>query len=73
MTSLKMGIFIYQHCTASMVLGVLDILSVANMQSGLDNKGLFEIETISETGKPVRCFNGFSIDPNRSIRAKSEL
>ncbi len=72
MTSLKMGIFIYQHCTASMVLGVLDILSVANMQSGLDDgRALFEIETISETGKPVRCFNGFSIKPNRSIRAKT--
>src|SRR5688572_14084873 len=71
MTSLKMGIFIYQHCTASMVIGVLDILSVANMQSGLENgESLFEIETISETGKPVRCFNGFSINPDRSIRAK---
>ena len=74
MTSLKMGIFIYQHCTASMVLGVVDILSVANMQSGLANeRSLFEIETISETGKPVRCFNGFLIDPNRSIRAKRKF
>ena len=71
MTSLKVGIFIYEQCTASMVLGVLDILSLANMQSGPGNgRSLFEIETISETGKPVRCFNGFSINPNKSIRAK---
>ena len=71
MNSLKMGIFIYEHCTASMVLGVLDILSVANMQSGQDNgKPLFEIDTISETGKPITCFNGFSIHPNRSIQSK---
>jgi transcriptional regulator GlxA family with amidase domain len=67
-----MGIFVYHHCTASMVLGVLDILSVANMQSGLGNgRKLFEVETISENGKPVMCFNGFSINPNRSIRSKS--
>lgn len=72
MAALKIGIFVYEQCTASMVLGVMDILSVANIQSGgNERKNIFDIEIISETGKKITCFNQFSIEPKRSIRAKN--
>lgn len=72
MSVLKIGILVYEHCTASMVLGVLDILSVADIQSKLKNgKSLFDIEIISQTGKPVHCFNQFMIEPKRSIKTKA--
>jgi transcriptional regulator GlxA family with amidase domain len=72
MREVKIGILVYEQCTASMILGVLDILSVANIQSKSKNGDtLFSIEIISETGKPVTCFNKFSIDAKRSIKTKN--
>jgi len=66
---MKMGIIIYEHCTASMILGVVDILSFANMHHKANTgKTLFDIEIISETGKQVNSFSHFPIQANRSIK-----
>ena len=70
MQTQKIGILVYESCTASMVLGVLDILSLANIHSKLENgPELFDIEIISATGKPVSSFSHFVIQPSKSIKA----
>jgi len=66
---MKIGIIVYEGCTASMVTGVLDILSLANTQYKTKNgKALFELEIISETGKPVTSFSQLPIQAQRSIK-----
>ncbi len=68
---MKIGILAYEDCTASMILGVLDILAFANSQhKSKKGKDLFEIEIISETGKPVNSFSKFPIQAQRSIKTK---
>src|SRR5687768_16834730 len=68
---MKIGILAYEDCTASMILGVLDILSFANSQHKSKNgKDLFEIEIISEAGKPVNSFSKFPMHAQRSIKTK---
>ena len=68
---MKIGILAYEDCTASMILGVLDILSFANSQHKSENeKDLFKIEIISETGKPVNSFSKFPIQAQRNIKTK---
>lgn len=70
MHTIKIGILVYERCTASMVLGVLDILSLANFQSKLQNgPELFDIEIISSTGESVSSFSHFVIQPSSSIMA----
>jgi transcriptional regulator GlxA family with amidase domain len=68
---MKIGILAYDGCTASMVVGVIDILSFANSQrkSGKEND-LFEVEIVSETGEAANGFSNFPINAQRSIRTK---
>jgi transcriptional regulator GlxA family with amidase domain len=68
---MKIGILAYDGCTASMVVGVIDILSFANSQrkSGKEND-LFEVEIVSETGEAANGFSNFPIHAQRSIRTK---
>jgi transcriptional regulator GlxA family with amidase domain len=61
MKSLKLAILVYENCTASMVLGVLDIISLANAQG---RQPIFDLEIISEDGLPIRSFSRFAIQPD---------
>jgi len=68
---MKIGIIVYESCTASMIFGVLDILSFANsQQKSQKGRQLFELEIISETGEPVKSFSQFSIQARRNIKTK---
>lgn len=68
---MKIGILAYDGCTASMIAGVLDILSFANSQHRSKNENdLFEIEIVTETGEAVNGFSKFPIRAQRSIRTK---
>jgi transcriptional regulator GlxA family with amidase domain len=70
---MKIGIAAYNGCTASMIVGVLDILSFANTQYNSKNgKDLFEIEIITETGEAANGFSRFPIQAQRSIKTKSQ-
>jgi transcriptional regulator GlxA family with amidase domain len=71
---MKIGILAYDGCTASMVAGVMDILSFANSQyrSNRDTD-LFEIEIITETGEPANGFSKLPIQAQRSIKTKSNF
>jgi transcriptional regulator GlxA family with amidase domain len=66
---MKIGIVAYKNCTASMVMGVVDILSLANAQLQAGKKPWFEIEIVTGNGKPVKSFNGYSIIPTASIKS----
>lgn len=65
---MKVGIVAYKNCTASMVMGVVDILSLANAQVQ-SNKKLFDIDIITRNGKSVQSFNGFPVKPTASIQS----
>jgi len=71
---MKIGILAYDGCTASMIVGVLDILSFANSQhKSRDESDLFEIEIITETGEAANGFSKFPIQAHRSIKTKSRF
>jgi transcriptional regulator GlxA family with amidase domain len=71
---MKIGILAFDGCTASMIAGVLDILSFANSQHGPKKEnGLFDVEIVTETGAAVNGFSRFAIQAQRSIRTKSEF
>ena len=71
---MKIGVLAYDGCTASMIVGVLDILSFANSQQVSRRKNdLFELEIITETGKAANGFSKFPIQAQRSIKTKSQF
>lgn len=67
---MKIGIIAYQDCTASMILGLMDILALANTQVLNKTKGLFEVTVISRDGNPAKSFNGYPVACSSSIRSK---
>ena len=67
---MKIGIIAYQDCTASMILGMMDILALANTQVLNKKKGLFEVTLISRDGNPVKSFTGYPVECSSSIRSK---
>jgi transcriptional regulator GlxA family with amidase domain len=67
---MKIGIIAYEDCTASMILGMMDILALANTQVQNNKKRLFEVSVISRDGNIVRSFNGYPIQCSSSIRSK---
>jgi transcriptional regulator GlxA family with amidase domain len=67
---MKIGILAYTHCTSSMVLGVLDILSYANTQWG---GGLFDIDIVTATGQPALSFSKHPIAANKSFKTKTRF
>jgi transcriptional regulator GlxA family with amidase domain len=70
--SMKIGILAYDGCTASMIVGVMDILSFANSQhQSRGERDLFEIEIVTETGKAANGFSKFPIQAHRRIKTKS--
>jgi len=70
---MKIGIIAYENCTASMVIGMMDILSVANSQRLNKKKTLFEISILTTSGQSVRSFTGYSIVPSYSILSKQHF
>jgi len=72
---MKVAIIAYKNCTASMVLGVLDILSFANLQAGnfktASKKNIeeppFDIDIVTEHGGPVMSASGHPIVAGKSI------
>jgi transcriptional regulator GlxA family with amidase domain len=76
---MKVGIFVYPHCTASMVFGWLDILAFANMNAASSKQkrkkegSLFEISIVSIDGKPVASSNGHPVIASASIRGKQQF
>ena len=66
---MKTGILVYDNCTSSMVYGVLDILSFANLQQK-DKDVLFDIDIISTDGKPVKSFNNQPVHATKSTRTR---
>lgn len=78
-TTLKVGIIAYENCTSSMILGMMDILSLANAQwphfrasSSASEHPLFNIEIITLSGKPVMSFNQYPITPHASAKQPSK-
>lgn len=70
---IKIGVLAYEQCTSSMILGVVDILSFANIESqSQSGKELFEIEIITRTGNPVRSFSKFPIQPHSGIKSNNK-
>jgi len=55
-----------------MVMGVIDILSLANTQSE-SKKKIFEFEVLSGSGKPVSSFTGYSLTPDSSIKSRTRF
>ncbi len=71
---MKIGIAAYNDCTASMIVGVVDILSFANSQHNSKNgRDLFEIEIVTETGGAANAFSKFPVHAQRSIKTKSQF
>src|SRR5687767_5309817 len=70
---MKIGIIAYRHCTASMVIGMADILSLANTQGTNKKKPLFEVVILTEDGKPVTSFTGYQMIPDSSFRTKTKF
>jgi transcriptional regulator GlxA family with amidase domain len=71
---MKIGVLAYEGCTASMIVGVLDILSFANSQYRSEKKkDLFDLAIVTETGKAVNGFGTFPIQAQQSIQAKSRF
>lgn len=67
---MKVGIIAYENCTASMIIGLMDILALANLQ-GSQKKGLlFEMTILTKTGEPVNSFTKYPMVPSASIRSK---
>ncbi|WP_051947206.1 GlxA family transcriptional regulator [Muricauda sp. MAR_2010_75] len=65
----KIGILAYQNCTASMLYGVADILSLANAQLlAQERDPLFAVEIFTMDNQPVECFNGLTIHPSHKLR-----
>jgi transcriptional regulator GlxA family with amidase domain len=68
---MKIGVLAYDGCTASMIVGVHDILSFANSQYVLTNeKNLFEIVIVTEIGEPANRFSSFAIQAQASFKTK---
>jgi transcriptional regulator GlxA family with amidase domain len=63
---MKIGILAYNQCTASMILGMMDILSLANTQN---KKSLFTIHIVTKDGKPINSFTNYPIQPAHAIRS----
>ncbi len=53
-----------------MIVGMADILSLANKQVHGKKKALFEINLVTENGKPVESFTGYPVVPSASIQSK---
>jgi transcriptional regulator GlxA family with amidase domain len=71
---MKIGILAYNGCTASMIAGVMDILSFANNEYRTKNENdLFEIEIVTETGEPANGFSKLPIRAQRSIKTKFQF
>lgn len=69
---IKVGILAYNNCTASMLYGIADILSLANVQrQSIGEKPLFDLEIFSLNQKMVRCFNGLTIAPTNQPTTKT--
>jgi transcriptional regulator GlxA family with amidase domain len=71
---MKVGIVAYDGCTPSMIVGVMDIFAFASSHyQASDQKDLFDISIITETGLPANGFSKFAIHAQRSIKTKSEF
>jgi transcriptional regulator GlxA family with amidase domain len=66
---MRIAILAYPHCTASMVYGVLDILSFAGLQ---EKKFKFDIDIVTTNGKPVYSFNHHPVMATKSIATKTK-
>ena len=69
---IKTAILAYERCTSTTVLGMLDILTLANdLWSTGAGKGevLFDIGIVTMSGRIVRSFNGHPIHPRGAGRA----
>jgi len=64
---MRIAILAYPHCTASMVYGVLDILSFAGLQ---EKKFKFDIDIVTTNGNPVKSFNNHPVIATKSIATK---
>lgn len=69
----NIGIVIYQNCTASMVAGFWDIISLANqLYQQESDEPLFRLELVSETATPIHSFSGLSFTPHKTITSKND-
>jgi transcriptional regulator GlxA family with amidase domain len=66
---MKVGIIAYENCTASMIIGLMDILALANSQSSAKKDLLFEMTILTRTGEPVNSFTKYPMIPSASIRS----
>lgn len=69
---LKIGIVVYPNCTASMITGVWDILSLANEFNNKSQSGkpFFTLVLIAENNLPISTFSGLSFTPHKNIKSK---
>jgi transcriptional regulator GlxA family with amidase domain len=69
---LKIGIVVYPNCTASMITGVWDILSLANEfnRNNKNRKPFFSLALIAENNLAISTFSGLSFTPHKNIKTK---
>lgn len=70
--SLKIGVLVYPNCTASMITGVWDILSLANEfnDKSKNDKPFFVLSLIAENNLPISTFSGLTFTPHKTIKTK---
>ena len=66
----KISILALENAMASSVMGTMDIFSQVgftwNYIMGFETDPYFEVEIVTQQGKPVKCFNNTIITPHRS-------
>jgi transcriptional regulator GlxA family with amidase domain len=66
----KVTILALDNAMSSSVMGTMDIFSQAgftwNYIMGFDTTPYFEVEIVTQEGKPVKCFNNAEIHPHRA-------
>jgi transcriptional regulator GlxA family with amidase domain len=73
MITKQVGILVFDNCTASMVTGVMDILSLSNsLLSNTASRPLFAIDTISLTGQAVNSYSHFPLHASKSIKTRTK-
>jgi transcriptional regulator GlxA family with amidase domain len=68
---IKTAILAYERCTSTIVLGLMDIFTLANdlWSTGAGKgTGLFDVGIVTTSGRAVRCFNGHPIHPHGAGR-----
>lgn len=69
--TIKIAVLVYPGCTASMVTGFWDILTLANrLKMQKKGEATFFLQLVSTTKKPIHSFSGLTLTATSTIRSK---